>query len=237
MCPESWSRFCQFLFNWQTLIMGLMALASAVAGVAYLHRQIRQTEELEDKRRERKLAAVKAVGPLALSIIGDYAKQCTDALKDLHHQCGNNPALPPSGVVSPAVPPVPKETVTLFSEFIEYSEGADADLIEELMRDIQVQQSRLRGVVSNIANPNMMVTKRNIEEYLIDAGSVYAKGAASFDFFRRRSKKLPAEITWDQVKSGLRIMDVDETRYPDVFARIDQLAAQSTGPKRWADRP
>ena len=70
----------------------------------------------------------------------------------------------------------------------------------------------------------MMVTKRNIEEYLIDAGLIYAKASASFNFFRRRAEKLPTDITWDQVRSGLRNMFVYDTSYPDVYARIDQLA-------------
>lgn len=237
MCPVGWTVFCEFLSRWQTLIAGLMALAAALVGVVYLHRQIRQTEKLEGARRARKLAAVRAVGPLALSTMIEYSVQCTEVLKDLHRQCGTNPALPPSGVVTPAIPPVPQEPVSVLSEFIEFSRPADVDLIEELMRDIQVQQSRLRGTASNIANPSMMVTKRNIEEYLIDAGLIYAKASASFNFFRRRAEKLPTDITWDQVRSGLRNMFVYDTSYPDVYARIDQLAAQSTGPRRWADRP
>jgi hypothetical protein len=144
MCPEGWVKLCKLLYNWQTLISGLLALGAAIAGIVYLHRQIRQTEELEGKRRAKKLAAIRAVGPLALSAIGEYAKQCTNVLKALHVQCGTGLALPSSSV---ALPDVPNETITLFSDFIEYSDDDEADLIEELMRDIQVQQSRLRGLV------------------------------------------------------------------------------------------
>jgi hypothetical protein len=82
----------------------------------------------------------------------------------------------------------------------------------------------------------MIVSKQWIEELIISAGELHAKGAASFDFFRRRSQRLPPDISWDEVRAALRYMDVYEDNYPEVFARIEQHAANSTGPKRWANR-
>ncbi len=50
MCPDGWTRLCVFLFGWQTLIAGLLALVAAIVSFAYLHKQIDQTEQLEAKR-------------------------------------------------------------------------------------------------------------------------------------------------------------------------------------------
>ena len=126
--------------------------------------------------------------------------------------------------------------MTFLSESIEFSEGNDADLIEELMRDIQVQSARLRGLVSDIPDANISVSKRNIEEYLINTAAIYAKASAGFEFFRRMSKKLPPDITWDNVASALRNMDVYPQSYASVYERIDRAALGSSGPKRWTDR-
>jgi hypothetical protein len=35
MCLDGWTKACQFLFDWQTLITGLMALLAALAGVLW----------------------------------------------------------------------------------------------------------------------------------------------------------------------------------------------------------
>ena len=218
------------------MIAGLLALIAATGGVVYLHRQIAQTEQLEAKRRARKLAAVRAAGPLALSAIGEYAKECAAALKQLRRQCGDGPGLHGGQTDLPAVPALPTEVITVFSEFIEYSEGNDADLIEELMRDIQVMQSRMRGLISDLANPEVSLSKGFIVDNMIHAGSIYAQGAAAFEFFRRMSEKLPAAVTWNDVKSALRNMEVDENRYPDTFAEIDRLSERSPGPARWVER-
>jgi hypothetical protein len=226
------------LFQWQTLFAGLLALVAAIVSVKYLRKQINQTEQLEAKRRARKLAAIRASGPLALAAIADYAEGCVKVLTDVYRQCGEDPGVTgASGIKIPALPSLPKDTVTLFSEFIEYSESPDADLIEELMRDMQVMQTRMSKLSLDIQNPNMTTTKTYIEGNLIRVGAIHARGAAAFKFFRRMSEALPtADITWAQIKSALRSLDVDENRYPEVYARLDRRAEQSSGPKLWADR-
>ena len=90
------ARLGQIAYDWQTLITGLLALGAAIAGVVILHKQIRQTQKLEDARRARKVASLKAVGPLSLGAIIEYAKTCTKELKALYKACGDEMALPRS---------------------------------------------------------------------------------------------------------------------------------------------
>jgi putative Mn2+ efflux pump MntP len=61
-----------WIYNYQSLIGGIIALSGAAVGAWFLHKQIRQTTEIENERRERKRAALRAVGPIILSSVIQY---------------------------------------------------------------------------------------------------------------------------------------------------------------------
>lgn len=69
--------------QWETLLTGVAALAAATLTVAKLNDQIRQTEQLASDQRQRRQRAARAVLPLALSELSDYAKACMIGLNDL----------------------------------------------------------------------------------------------------------------------------------------------------------
>jgi hypothetical protein len=74
---ESWMRALgQWLYDWQTLIAGLIALVGAYWAVSGIGLQIAQADELEELRRVRAEAAAKAVLPLSLSELSKYCREC-----------------------------------------------------------------------------------------------------------------------------------------------------------------
>ena len=84
--------------EWQILIAGIIALAAAFVGGAYIteqirvlnsqvNRQIEASQNLENSKRLRKFAAARAVLPLTLGNLCEYASRCGAALKAmLGHQ-------------------------------------------------------------------------------------------------------------------------------------------------------
>jgi hypothetical protein len=176
---------------------------------------------------------LRATGPLALASLVEYAIPCAEGLKDLHCQCRDG-VLPQDNVKRPDFPSVPSEGITLLSEFIEYAEPGQADLIEELLRAIQVQVARLRSLLGGIGKSTVLIRKENIDEYLINTACIYAMAGAAFDYFRRKSDELPKSVSWENVKSALRNVEVSENRYPETYGLIDRLALQNpNGPPRW----
>lgn len=233
MCPNGWAQFCGFLDDWQTLITGILAVIGAAIGAAYLHAQIRQTWSIENVRRARKRAALRAVMPLALARIVEYSKSCAETLQEFH-SWSNGRILSATGKTEPTIPNLPEETITILSQFIEYSQPGETVLIEDLLREIQVQSGRLRDIFSDICRLDVMVTKDNIEDYLIDTAGVYARASACFNFARGLTDKLPTEVSWDNVRSALRNLRVYDTQYPGVYEQINKAAETSAGPKRFA---
>jgi hypothetical protein len=56
-----------------------------------------------------------------------------------------------------AVPAPPPESIELLREFIEYSEEPEPKLIEELLRRLQIQQSRMQRLAADVENPAAIV--------------------------------------------------------------------------------
>ncbi len=89
--PATWppSQHCEYLkffYDWQQLIAGLIAIAAAIIGWLAINRQVRQGEEQERERVRSRHAAARAMLPLALSGISDYAHDCADELVALYRQ-------------------------------------------------------------------------------------------------------------------------------------------------------
>ena len=84
------------------------------------------------------------------------------------------------------------------------------DLIEEMLRVIQVQSSQLNSLMSAASSTQKIVTRTLIEDYCKQAAIIYAMGGAALDYFRGAAESLPKEISWRQVKTALRAMDFDE---------------------------
>ncbi len=93
----------EFLNTWQTLIAGGIAFAGAYLTVMGIRRQITQADRLADAEREREEAAAKAVLPLALGELNQYAEDCISLLNThLANRRGSRPA--PNDLMAPNIP-------------------------------------------------------------------------------------------------------------------------------------
>jgi len=141
--------------------------------------------------------------------------------------------VPRSVAPPPIFPDTPPDTITFLSDFIEFSEAGSTELIEQLLREIQVQSARLRSTVAAISRGNPIVSKANLEEYLKDTAGIHAMAGAAFDYFRQRSISLPREITWDRIKESLRPLNLHEENFPDLYSGIHRDEQNGISPNRW----
>ena len=66
--------FWNIVFNFQTLLGAILAIAGAWWTVSAIKRQIRHLETQETERRRRRNAAARSVMPAALSELCDYSE-------------------------------------------------------------------------------------------------------------------------------------------------------------------
>jgi len=225
----------EWIHHWQPLIAATVAstVASIAAYIAFQNtsRTLRHSEELESNRRRRKHAALRAVVPLALAQISDYAEKSAHALADLEGKCVSE-ELPARTAPLSLAETLPSETLKTLADFIEYSDTLDVGVLESTVTSIQIHDSRLRGIVEDNHDPEgeRSVLRITLEGLIIDAAAIYAGAAAGFDYARRRGSQLPSEVSWEEVRSALRNMRFWEERNPQLYVHIERFEKSSSGP-------
>lgn len=81
--PADWARdFSGCLYDWQTLVSGVLALGAAILGALFLHMQMRQTDALNHAALMRRHNASRSIMPLALSGVSVLLTTIADTIAD-----------------------------------------------------------------------------------------------------------------------------------------------------------
>lgn len=215
----SFQALSLWLYDWQTLIGAMLAIAAAGVSVWYLRKQIAQVDRHEEGRLRRRLAAARATLPLTLSGVIDYVEAVANGLRDFHDELDTSGWV--SGDIALDVPTSPIALVPSLERMIEAtSEVRISDRLSDLVSDIQILNARLadagaRGEYSS-------VSKNWISAQMIQAGLVYAQAASLFGYARRTSGSVGGEIEWDNIKGSLNGLQIWEERYPGVWEMIER---------------
>jgi hypothetical protein len=197
-----------WLLKWETLVGATVAsiVASTAAYIALLNTRnlIRNAQDLENRRRERKHVAIRATLPLALAQVINYAQRTARALDALVQNCEGD-ALPQAIVPENFIQQLPSETLQTLSEFIEYADNIDANIVEELVSWIQIHNSRLHDIVERNLDPLRIVLRTELMARIIDAAKIYSAAASIFAYARRQQRFLPHSVPWEEVENTLTI--------------------------------
>ena len=222
------------LKEWQTLVSAILGTSAALLAAYIAYRNLNQSRDLHAETRKRKHAAVRAVLPLALAHVSEYAERSTQALHSLLPQAGPN-GLPRAAAPLNLVEPLPSETQKTLTDFIEYSDPPlDPRLVEETISIIQIHNSRLRGLVTrnHDQSPSIVhvIARANIQAHIIDAASIYAAAGAVLAYARPQRDPLPTSLTWDHIRRALRNMGILDDENRDLFDVINRRESKSRGP-------
>jgi hypothetical protein len=212
--PES---FLGTIKQWQTIVAATVGLTAAVIAWKSATRQIRQTEQLETRRRSRKAAALRSILPLVLSEITSYGQQTTDELRNLRQRSHRGQIL---SLPDFKFQPFPTDILASLLEFIEFSDTVDVRLFEKLLQRIQILRARLRDLEGEIVSGS--ASEYTLESRIVDVAMVYAGAAAAFDFARQRTEVLPLDIIWDNVHAALLNMRLFSDDLPSVYAALER---------------
>jgi hypothetical protein len=219
--------------QWQPLLAAAVALFAA--GVAFHNttRSLRHTAEQETNRRKRKHAALRAVLPLALSQVADYAERSARALSQLAVQCEGQPfeRLPRMAVPESLIQPLPADTLKTLADFIEYSETVNVVVLEDTVAWIQIHDARVRYMVeaNRDQSGTRLVTRYEIMASVIDAAMIYAGAGAIMQYSRRQQECLPRIVLWAQVTTALISMGVWNDQYDALVRRREERAEGDGG--------
>jgi len=207
------------IYNYQTLISGLLAVVGAITTVFFINRQIRQANSQETERRRRSDFAARAMMPAALSELCQYSQKCASALVPLIE---NAPTTQVS--VSASIrdfPAIPDDALLVLRECIEFGSEAVAENIADLIRKLQVQSSRLGGEVWLSESGNTIVPPILID-CVLDALEIYARSTSLFPYARREQDDPPSALNTDNFKSAAHNCGIwNGMGNPEIFSAIE----------------
>ncbi|WP_338309273.1 hypothetical protein [Bradyrhizobium sp. TM233] len=214
--------FASRLHEWQTLVGATVALVAA--GLAYFNttRSLAHSQRVEEDRRARKHAALRATLPLALADINHYAGGIVTTLLDIIEKCDGE-SLPKGSATDHLLREPPTKSIDALAQFIEFSEPGTARVLEATVARIQINDSRLRSLVTeNTTSRSSVVTRHQLESYVVDCAIIYAGAASFFSYARRALDEAPAELAWDSVARALRNMGVYDEAHPRIFEDLNR---------------
>lgn len=212
-----------WLRKWQTLVAATVALIAACVAFHNTTRSLRQAAGQETSRRKRKHAALRAVLPLALSQVADYAERSARALDQLAIQSQGQQfeQLPRMAAPENLIQPLPSDTLKALAGFIEYSDTVNVVVLEDTVAWIQIHNSRVRHIVQSNRDQSgtRLVVRHEVMASVIDAAAIYAGASAMMQYSRRQRECLPRIVSWQEVKAGLLSMGIWNDEYDALVTR------------------
>ncbi len=208
-------------FEWQSLIGGILAIAAAGLGSRLLYMQIAQSERHESDRRQRRLAAVRATFPLALSGICAYSKEMLRQLAQV--RLANTDDSQEIAIKTFRPPRAPDEFIKDMKELVEaVDDESIVKLICEIIAQIQILDSRAASLTDQREMRHLVGVDRNIDEYIVQSARLHVLTANLFPFARQESNDAPSEIAWDQIESLLFSWHIESHDYPGAYEVLDR---------------
>lgn len=208
------------------MFVGLLTVAAAVATIIVLTFQIRQTGQLENERRKRRLRAAQATLPLALARITEYAQASVDHLKLFYREEGPVNSM---AIIGKRPPDLPQHDLAVLTNCIELDEGKAPDALFRLLCALQVQRSRI-----------WRISRREypaIGDFVVDTLELQARCGMLFEYARNEGEAPVNEPNAKQMMLAATVNEIRGDRYGKILATIarrydpDQPQIESDDPR------
>lgn len=156
------AKWIPWAYEHQNLAAGLMGSLAATFTSLILVWQIKNARDAAYRERQSKLAASKSVLPLALADFTGYARRSLAMSLDMS-----------LGVAfTPEVPTIPDTHIETFQNCIAYADEDNRERLSALMKEYQIQRSRLQTAVSEYQpNPaNVLYTPQEADHRAMFGG-------------------------------------------------------------------
>ncbi|MEM6858066.1 MAG: hypothetical protein AAF559_09350 [Pseudomonadota bacterium] len=194
-----------WLYNWQTLVSGILATIAAAITIRILWLQLKQSDRREERQMVREHQAKRFLLVFTLSSVISYS---VDAMKALSLALANS--APSGSLDSWSAPVFPIETIRSLSEFLETSENEVVNArIAFLITQLQMLDARLRSM-TEYEGDRVIALHENLAVYLLQAAKVYQVTGSLFIFARGEVDELDAKLSREQLASHLQFNDYGE---------------------------
>ena len=206
-----------WIYNFQTLIAGALALGGAVVTIWGIRHQVKQSENQENERRRRQNMAARAMMPVALMEIHRYARECVSVLL---------PVLPdpPEQRITAhigEIPPIPADALFTLRQSVEFGSNEIATYLSDLIRYIQIQHARITDAKRDLLREGgTIVLRANILQYTIDSLDILARADKLYPYARRDVDVVPEKLQDHDLRTAARACGIWDDDDSELFIRI-----------------
>jgi hypothetical protein len=183
--------------EWQTLIAGLVALYGGWTTLKASKLQSKTTLEIEEEHRKVEAYAARAVMPLALSELSDYAENCIVVLTIALDEPNTHEARQ----IATGLPPSPTDLVDPFKQAIKLFDDPVRKQLADILSFYQVHEARLRPLKAGSISSSNFITA--LPQALIDAADLKSKADNLFDWARREEEGDIPRSTAKDIRSAI----------------------------------
>lgn len=206
----------RWVFDFQTLITGLLAVAAAAVSVHYLRKQIEKSDEqialtersLEiaarnsDDLRLRKLRAHRSITAIYLSDVSFYAKQVVhfEEIVIKYHT-----SIRVGSVIAPRRPEAPASNTADILLVIELENDNDViNRAQELLNFIQIISARLSEIKCEQFQNGRLQNRYECEDRMLDAAYLHTIASSLYGYARGTHdsdvRKPLSDLAWESIK-------------------------------------
>jgi hypothetical protein len=223
--PNAAQIIGDWLYTWQTLISGLLALAAALLAGCLLRQQIQQTTTLSDQALARKFLAARCFLPIHLVEADDYCGRVKCALNSLTQ---NDLTSINENLDLASKMKFPSDSIEQMTKALEFTTSeCFSKIIAWIIGELQVLHSQISSIT---ANDDATGGNRpsNVEMHIIQAAKISTMLSRLFEYARQENDELPESIAWKDVKHRLQRWNLEQERRDRMMSYLD--LNQKSGP-------
>jgi hypothetical protein len=212
--PNSATIVGQWIYDWQTLVTGVLALGAAYWASRQIGQQINQAEKFHQSEISRRHAAVRCVLPLALSEISgllermanSVAEEIEQRIPDAEAEAGGRNGVDTSDRLKFEPINLPSDQMNVVRDFVEtLTDPSEVKHVAELMAQLQVLQARYNAF--DFSQPGV---NQGLNYLLIDIAVAGALNDSIFNYARAVDEgsfgivgQISNHDAWDMVQQKL----------------------------------
>lgn len=208
-----WQYLQKVWHSWQGFNVGMLAFLSTSIIFLYTHTK-------NEEQRKRELIAALAFLPSALATISNYLRDCIPTLEEAFDRTLSSKPNATRQTLEKKPPELPQSFQAVFKECIRNAEPQEGELLSEVLRKLQIQNSRLQNLYDKeiCEGSKMFVTPHNIKSYfhdvlfikaLVDILYPYARGGVLDSF----------KVSQKEITSALAVLDIGQS-YQDSLTQL-----------------
>lgn len=209
MFTEAYNILDYLFYHYQTIVGAFMTSAAAILTILYLHGE-------NIKKDRRRLRGARAVMPATLSRLMLKLNNDIKNLYQLRYVLAADVARQQFS----EMPRIELETTDYdrLSQLVEATNKSNANVIADFFRSLQVHDSRY----SELPVDQLMDQDDYIDNLILYAAELRATIGNIFAFVDKDAVSISETVTFEDVRSGLRLNGIRQHDAPGVYAKLER---------------